>query len=654
MPNEDWRDGLRALSLRLDEQPAPSEDWREGLTALAARIDGLPVPSDEWKTELGQVAENLRARFERVEADLAAHAEDGTVAERFGELRSALDELASRVDAIPVPNEDWRDGVRALSTRLDELPTPNDDWREALDGLVARVDGIPGDLGVRLDRVDHDLAARAEHAAIAELSERLEALANGLPERFGELGDRVDAIPPPNDEWRHELAQVADNLCVRVERVETGLEQRPGLDLLAGVRDELQALSVRVDADLRERDEHAAGQGARVDWLTERATQSEGMEQRLREGLAPLVDNAISAVSERLAGIEGSLEEHKSGAADLTPRLDELSERLEKQARRLEKLKDEGPTAAQVAEALGARLEASEAVATDIYASLDERLAALDGQVASASGRAVSDVESLGRELDDLRAATAAAAEASTAHADQLAEQLRAETAGQVAEVHAAQAHVAAAIADADTSAAIDRLDGLVAAQAAAQAAAFEHVHAGSVERERLADERFSALERSQAKRSDVRELRDALGRVEQHIAAETAKEDTRVVAVEEALRDGLASLASRLSESEGAYFQAGDSLRRSIEHLGSAIRGADAHSAPDHVGAEAPVVATSFLAFAPTPEGYRLVELDGASPSIGGLVEVPGSETRFVVARLGASPLPFDRRPCAYLELAS
>src|SRR5439155_1189960 len=85
-----------------------------------------------------------------------------------------------------------------------------------------------------------------------------------------------------------------------------------------------------------------------------------------------------------------------------------------------------------------------------------------------------------------------------------------------------------------------------------------------------------------------------------------------RVVAVEEAVREGLAALASRMAESEGAYFQAGDSLRRSIEHLGSAIRGADAYRAPSIDQVEAAPAATSFLAFAPTPEGYRPEELDG------------------------------------------
>ena len=375
---------------------------------------------------------------------------------------------------------------------------------------------------------------------------------------------------------------------------------------------------------MHERDERAVGQSAQVEWLAgriaqteERLAQTDGLEQRLRDELAPMAD-----------------------AAEVAPRLDDLTERIEKQARRIEKLRDEGPTAAQVAEALGARLEASEAVATDAYASLDERLTALGGQIASASDRAASDGDTVRRELDELRGITAATAEASAANADQLAERLRAETA----------ATVAAALAATDSGAAVDRLDGLVAAQTAA----LEALQTGLGERERLAEERLAALEKSQTKRSDVRDLREALARVEQRITAETAKEDTRVEAVEGAVRDGLAGLASRLAESEGAYFQAGDSLRRSIEHLGSALRGADAHRVPESELSEVASAATSFLAFAPTSEGYRLVELEGVAPVVGAAVEVPGCEMPLSVARLGSSPLPFDRRPCAYLELSA
>jgi hypothetical protein len=58
-----------------------------------------------------------------------------------------------------------------------------------------------------------------------------------------------------------------------------------------------------------------------------------------------------------------------------------------------------------------------------------------------------------------------------------------------------------------------------------------------------------------------------------------------------------------------------------------------------------------SFVALVPSPEGYRLAVLDGLLPEPGDTVLVEGAER--VVARHGRSPLPGDRRRCAFLEAA-
>jgi hypothetical protein len=56
-------------------------------------------------------------------------------------------------------------------------------------------------------------------------------------------------------------------------------------------------------------------------------------------------------------------------------------------------------------------------------------------------------------------------------------------------------------------------------------------------------------------------------------------------------------------------------------------------------------------VAFASTPRGYRLVELEnGVVPEVGKLVEVP-DVGELVVMRHGPSPLPADERVCVYLE---
>lgn len=54
------------------------------------------------------------------------------------------------------------------------------------------------------------------------------------------------------------------------------------------------------------------------------------------------------------------------------------------------------------------------------------------------------------------------------------------------------------------------------------------------------------------------------------------------------------------------------------------------------------------YLLFVWKPSGYELIQQDGEPPSIGARVEVDGNTLE--VTKLGPSPLPRDRRVCAYL----
>jgi hypothetical protein len=56
----------------------------------------------------------------------------------------------------------------------------------------------------------------------------------------------------------------------------------------------------------------------------------------------------------------------------------------------------------------------------------------------------------------------------------------------------------------------------------------------------------------------------------------------------------------------------------------------------------------SGYLLFVPSPQGYRLEERDGPLPERDQRVEIDGAA--FIVSRIGASPLPQDPRPCAYL----
>jgi hypothetical protein len=53
-------------------------------------------------------------------------------------------------------------------------------------------------------------------------------------------------------------------------------------------------------------------------------------------------------------------------------------------------------------------------------------------------------------------------------------------------------------------------------------------------------------------------------------------------------------------------------------------------------------------LLFVWKPSGYELVERDGDAPSVGEEIDVEGRAQR--VTKLGPSPLPGDRRTCAFL----
>ncbi len=58
-----------------------------------------------------------------------------------------------------------------------------------------------------------------------------------------------------------------------------------------------------------------------------------------------------------------------------------------------------------------------------------------------------------------------------------------------------------------------------------------------------------------------------------------------------------------------------------------------------------------SHLLFVWSPAGWTLQEREGDPPAVGSTVE--DGETLLRVTKLGPSPLPGDRRRCAYTQLA-
>jgi hypothetical protein len=60
--------------------------------------------------------------------------------------------------------------------------------------------------------------------------------------------------------------------------------------------------------------------------------------------------------------------------------------------------------------------------------------------------------------------------------------------------------------------------------------------------------------------------------------------------------------------------------------------------------------MADQHLLFVSKPTGYELMARDGEPPDVGSTVELDGVG-QFFVSRISPSPLPSDKRPCAYLQ---
>jgi hypothetical protein len=58
---------------------------------------------------------------------------------------------------------------------------------------------------------------------------------------------------------------------------------------------------------------------------------------------------------------------------------------------------------------------------------------------------------------------------------------------------------------------------------------------------------------------------------------------------------------------------------------------------------------ANGYLLFISKPTGYELREFQGELPGVGEEIQEDG--TRLRVSKIGRSPLPGDRRRCAYLQ---
>ena len=101
-------------------------------------------------------------------------------------------------------------------------------------------------------------------------------------------------------------------------------------------------------------------------------------------------------------------------------------------------------------------------------------------------------------------------------------------------------------------------------------------------------------------------------------------------------LRSEAFELADRLVDEAAAHVVA----RQEVGRL-EAVLAERSGSVPDDP--------TDHVVLLPSPAGYALGVLPGPPPAIGARVDVDGM--RLAVSRIGRSPLPGDRRRCAFFE---
>ncbi|MGL6279109.1 MAG: hypothetical protein ACRC50_06090 [Gaiella sp.] len=653
---------------------------------LAADLDGLRHELGEHvrhdrDAALEPLLAQLSGRLGALEAAVGARPSDGALTEQLAheheavaELRARLGELIERVDVLAPGSEAelHPDAVNRaelaalagdLSRRLDVLGLRLDDGAhseriDAIDRrvteLAAAVDDAHGRLG--------EVAALAQGAigrdeAAQRLAERVESssadLSALLDQRLAEAASRFATLEHAVAETRSHVDRVteatAGSLRAELEARLTSSVSRDELDerLVDAVsRGELEdrfASSVShdeldarlVDAVTRgELDQRLADAVLRAE-LDERLASSVSrgeLDGRLHDLVAR---TEVCALAEELGTRIGAVE---GAGTQLGGRLDA---QLEDMAARVEQLRNGLVPRGELVEAttgLDTRLTTLERslgeldgramqAADDVRAALHERLAGLvvRSELDDVWGRVIAGEETVA----DLTRRTDALATRDELHA--LTDDL---------DRRAAERQHAAA---AETTA---RLDALAADLGAGLAALHTRVdelaaglgHAGG---------RLVVVEQALPEPGLVEQLRARVDEVQRQVAEEVALGDERARTTERALRKGLAGLGERLVATEQAYVDAGSALRRSIERLGAAVVEADARLADEPL--DPPAV--GYVAFVPTADGYRLMSLDGPVPVVGDVVETDQLEGQHRVTRVTRSPLPLDRRACAYLE---
>jgi predicted nucleic acid-binding Zn-ribbon protein len=428
--------------------------------------------------------------------------------------------------------------------------------------------------------------------------------------------------------------------------------------------------------------------------------------QDLRLALIDELDNdgepvpgEAESLRQQLAFASTRLEEERAGHKGTLRLLEESRRELERFAREVEDWRDravrnEDPDEKEQA---AARLAELEETVTELRAELDARDRELSTggevqtQLAAEAGRLEDELKALHDQhrgsKDAIAALTAQVDEQRAGAADslRLLDEARAEVdalQATVGELHTeldrarkegskSQAAVAALTAQVDENrASVDELARRLD-EARADSAAFEATIG------ELREELSSREKKAEKSERKLRELRAELAAGEEARSREAA---ARVAAEAEVakLQSDVRALSESLAETRAAHVAARREVGRlesrcaELEPLEALLAEANAHVAartqslaelnaeleavraelaerPEPLPVEEP--AATHIVFVPSTKGYALAELPGPTPEPGAYEDV--DDGRFLVSRIGPSPLPADQRRCAYLEVA-